>query len=969
MYKYIFLFIFSCSLFADPDYQVVEDKNTLIVLTPGLAKRETLKIRLKNGLEAYLISDPGLDKSGAGLAVNMGSWSNPDEYPGLAHFLEHMLFLGTKKYPEEGGYQRFIDENAGMHNAFTAADKTVYMFSVSNEAFPQALDQFAQFFVYPLFLPSGVSREAHAIDQEYAKNLQNDNWRAFHVSKTLENPKHPESRFDIGNLETVSKIPIDVLRKWFNAHYSANLMHLVAYSSIPMNELVKLVSTDFNEIPSHEVTPFYPSQSISSPENVGIYVYIEPYQDKRELEIEWELPSKYQYDADVIAAALGYENEKSLTQLLKNEHLAEEVNVGTRLYTPSMQFILNISLTDEGVKNVDKVILHCFETIHLLQKEGIPKSFFDEVKELSTLTYEYQSRQDVFGMVMNDAEKMIDEPLDTFPYKTSVPSKYSPEDIKTTLDYLTPERAQYLVIAREELTGVKPTQTEPWFNVEYSVKKVPEKTLLEWSQAPLNPLIQPPEPNPFVPKNLSLLNSVEKNDNLILPTPRAIVDTTSAIVFYKEDTRLLVPETASLFRIYTPGKSSGNPVHEVLADLYVRVLRNSLNALNYQGREAHLSFALNPMDAGFKLSLQGYSEKAPLFFEEMLAQMITSSPTEQEFSDQKNSLQKDYENAALDTPLKQAQEILKAILYKNYVTTEKKAKAIQKVTYQDFLTFKKTLFQKTYIEAIIYGNLHEQEAINLYKTLQKSLGSTPLPKSAITKKSVLKLNAEKGPFLFSREIKQFGNACILVIEDGCFTLKKRAALQILAKGMQEPFFSELRTRQQTGYIVSSAEQEMERELFLFFLVQSNTYDPCDLNARFELFLDNFLREFKTDEITKERFETIQKSLITEISTSPKNISQMLNSLDALAFEYDEQFDWMEKRVQAMKELTYEEFSDFAKEFLGRSNHRRLSIQMEGVLPKENQLHYSHIPTLQKMRKMGEYYTAEQNLCPQDIKQK
>jgi insulysin len=60
-----------------------------------------------------LISDPDADKSGATMSVNVGSLEDPMERQGLAHFCEHMLFMGTDKFPEEGEYNDYISKNSG----------------------------------------------------------------------------------------------------------------------------------------------------------------------------------------------------------------------------------------------------------------------------------------------------------------------------------------------------------------------------------------------------------------------------------------------------------------------------------------------------------------------------------------------------------------------------------------------------------------------------------------------------------------------------------------------------------------------------------------------------------------------------------------------------------------------------------------------------------------------------------------
>ena len=63
---------------------------------------------LENGMKVLAVEDPHAAKSGFAVAVEAGSFYDPVELPGLAHFCEHMLFLGTKKYPDENHYSKFI---------------------------------------------------------------------------------------------------------------------------------------------------------------------------------------------------------------------------------------------------------------------------------------------------------------------------------------------------------------------------------------------------------------------------------------------------------------------------------------------------------------------------------------------------------------------------------------------------------------------------------------------------------------------------------------------------------------------------------------------------------------------------------------------------------------------------------------------------------------------------------------------
>ena len=72
-------------------------------------KRETKTFSLENGLDILLVSDPDVHRSAAALSVGVGHLHDPEEKQGLAHYLEHMLFLGTKKYPEVGSFKKFLD--------------------------------------------------------------------------------------------------------------------------------------------------------------------------------------------------------------------------------------------------------------------------------------------------------------------------------------------------------------------------------------------------------------------------------------------------------------------------------------------------------------------------------------------------------------------------------------------------------------------------------------------------------------------------------------------------------------------------------------------------------------------------------------------------------------------------------------------------------------------------------------------
>ncbi|CAG2123363.1 unnamed protein product, partial [Medioppia subpectinata] len=105
--------------------------------------------------------------------------SDPRDVQGLAHFAEHMLFLGTKKYPDDDDYNKYITSNGGSANAYTAESNTTYYFDISTDYISGALDRFSQFFVEPLFTESATDREINAVQSEYERDLPLDVWRNY----------------------------------------------------------------------------------------------------------------------------------------------------------------------------------------------------------------------------------------------------------------------------------------------------------------------------------------------------------------------------------------------------------------------------------------------------------------------------------------------------------------------------------------------------------------------------------------------------------------------------------------------------------------------------------------------------------------------------------------------------------------------------------------------------------------------
>lgn len=943
-------------LVANKNYQTVPDSCTLKIATPDLAERKTAKIRLTNGLEAYLISDPGVRQSCAALAVEAGSWQDPEEYPGMAHFLEHMLFMGTKPYPKESEYTAFIGDHGGMRNAYTATDRTVYSFSINNDFFEEAVDRFSHFFIDPLFVQDSVRRELKNVDQEHAKNVEHDAWRAHMILKETCNPNHPHAKFSTGNAETLSGIPQSALRAWYESHYSAERMHLVMISPLPLEALVELAAEKFSPVANRKLPKaVYPFELFSSSQQ-GSWLFVEPVKDLKELSLIWQLPREIATDQETHAVsqviyALANGTQNGLCEELKREKLIEGLNVSTDPFSHECHlFNIDFSLTEQGVKQLSTVVERTFQAIARLKQSSIPKYVYDEQQKLSTIGYEHQSRSDAFTVATEIAAEMMRESLETYPQKLLLASRYDPEKIQAVLAALTPQTCVYLVCADPKLTGVAPTTNEKWMNAAYSFKEITTNQLTTWASATPHAGIDLPPPNPYFPDSLQLAAIQDREQK----TPRAIVSDDHGTVYFLQDQKYQVPETTAIFAIKTP-EMDGSARSKALFDLYIRALHEKLTSQIFFAHQAGLHLQLSQKDVEFVVSTTGYSDKTPLFLNTVFEALTTVSPTSAEFDIFKQSLLSTYDNTSKELPVKQGYLLLNSVLVNHCPTFTDRYAALQEVSYEQFLGFVRSLFQRAYVEATVIGNLRAPDALSIWDQYKTAVHPNVFPKSEHFKTAVFLPSSQQGPYMMVQSTERQGNGTLLLIHQGPFSMESRAVQQIASRALEEDFFDTLRSKQHTGYIASSWPVEIEEQLFQLFGVQSITHQPSELLARFDLFLEEFTRDLH-DKIPVERFNTLKQTLIEELELPPENLPSNASLLHYLAFEKKGDFEWIQKRIASVESLSYDTFVKRASADLSRQNRRRIAVLMEGILPAQNQLRYKEI-SQEKLRDNGSYISA------------
>ena len=211
-----------------------------------------------NGLRAMVVSHGGAEsRSGAALDVSVGSLWDPYEFPGVAHFLEHMVFMGSGEFPEENGFAAYLGAHGGSHNAFTAQDHTNFFFEVESGALRGGLERFAGFFIDPLLAEESAEREVLAVANEHAKNMEDDAWRAWELLKVTSGPERSLFRkFSTGNGDTLDPDlgTVAQMRAFHDSHYTADRMALVVVGAEDPDTLEEWVVELFAGVPAGKGT-------------------------------------------------------------------------------------------------------------------------------------------------------------------------------------------------------------------------------------------------------------------------------------------------------------------------------------------------------------------------------------------------------------------------------------------------------------------------------------------------------------------------------------------------------------------------------------------------------------------------------------------------------------------------------------------------------------------------------------------
>lgn len=349
-------------------------------------------IKLDNGMTVLLISDEKANKSLISMAIPIGSMEDPISQQGLAHYLEHMILMGSRNFPETNSLDNFLNKNGGYNNASTTAYRTAYYLEVNNDAFDEAVTRFADTLAFPLLSKENAEKEVNAVNAEMVRAKSSDGHLLNSVNLATSNPAHPITKFTVGNKETLSDKPNSLLQteleNFYHKYYSANLMKVVLYSNQPIEKLAKLADKTLGKVENKHLIAPKIDIPLFRDKDKSVLISYKPIQPMKMLAISFDMQNDEDKFANKTGEYLAYifnnNTDGTLSDYLIKQGLSDSgisAQATANVSRNRGSFTFYVALTEKGLKEKENIISLIFQQIDKVKKQGIQENYFNEIRE------------------------------------------------------------------------------------------------------------------------------------------------------------------------------------------------------------------------------------------------------------------------------------------------------------------------------------------------------------------------------------------------------------------------------------------------------------------------------------------------------------------------------------------------------------------------------------------------------------
>ncbi|WP_435277033.1 insulinase family protein [Psychrobium sp. nBUS_13] len=874
-------------------------------------------ITLDNGLDALLICDPKTLTSATSLAVNVGHFNDPKDREGLAHLLEHMMFLGTDKYPDPNEYQTYIKQHGGEHNAWTGSEFTNFYFSIDNAHFTNALDRFSDFFIAPKLSGELIAKEIEAVDSEFQLKYKDDSRRLSAVLKECVNPDHPYSQFSVGNKQTLegnaSELEV-ILRQYYQTHYCASKMKVVMLSNQSLDEQQNQCNNFFRAILNRELNNEFRQVPLYLEDQYSVEIAVIPNKDIKKLTLSFEVAiddiNYYCKPLSYLAFLIGHEGEGSLLSSLKNTGLANSLSAGTGLSGYNFrEFSIHIALTELGSRRIDRVIGLVFQTIRMIEKGGIDAWRYTEQHHIMNVAFDFQEPPKAVELVSHLSINMFKYEPQDFVYGDYAMDSFEPDSIGRIVSAMTPETVRLVMVCQRQ----ESTDIAKWYDTPYQIKPISRQRRKLWTLTPIDYSLALPQPNPFVVERLAFTPPKVEKD-----VPDILIDEEGFRLWHLPQSQFKVPKGHIFTAIDSPIVNQ-TATSQVLCRLYVELLHDSLAQVTFPAEIAGMHYDIYPHASGVTMHASGYTPKLFLCFEILITKIRERDFPQSRFDEIKHQLTKNWFDQRKAKPINRLFKGLSATLQPHQFEYPTLLEHLELITLDDLQQFVSSLFKAVHLESLVLGDWPTREARlfgdSLYRQISAVADAIPsIPRQVHSL-------AHQGTLVRAFDDSDEQNSVIVYYQSQDHS-PQQVALWSLASQLLSPlFFAQIRTNQQLGYVCGASYMPINRYPGIMLYVQSSVATPQEVLSA----IDNVLVEFRDliEDMDEEQWQRSCSGLKSKINTRDTSARSQATRHWTSICNRDIDFSHREKTLNAVTLLTPDHLIDFIDNILIKKDADRL----------------------------------------------
>lgn len=311
--------------------------------------------------------------------VRTGSINENESNSGVAHFLEHLFFKGTKKHPV-GEFDRILESKGALVNAATSKDFTHYYITIPSQHFDIALDLHADMLTDPQIPRKELEKERKVVLEEISKDGNNPSKKVYENLNEMMYTHHPYKRKVIGSADVISTIRREEILEFFNNYYAPSNMVTVIVGDVDTAKTIEKVSKVFNieykkPIKKHyrkEFPIFAQKRKIEYLDTQSGYMMV----GFRGVDI----CDNETFALDVLAEILGGGKSSRFYKNIKEQKgIAYSISASNGSYRDDGIFYISANYTPTNVEKLENAI---FEEIDNIQKYGVTEEELNTAKKM-----------------------------------------------------------------------------------------------------------------------------------------------------------------------------------------------------------------------------------------------------------------------------------------------------------------------------------------------------------------------------------------------------------------------------------------------------------------------------------------------------------------------------------------------------------------------------------------------------------